>query len=178
VASLTVYEPVLFSLLLHYQRRLPELLHTIRVAQSMKRRLAAGQPMEAAARFVDYWSGAGTWDATPEARREALAPRMQAVVSHFDALFGAGIDHRQLRALRMPVQLMCGTRTLPVARRAVELLQYALPQAELVRVEGAGHMGPVTHGPQVNALIAGFLARVAGSRRDTRPGNEAWAQAA
>lgn len=52
---------------------------------------------------------------------------------------------------------LTGTRTKASARRVGELLPRAFKRATVVSVEGAGHMGPVTHADAVNGHIAAFL---------------------
>jgi len=43
-------------------------------------------------------------------------------------------------------------------RTCESLLPSLLPHARLVIVPGAGHMGPLTHAAEVNALIAPHIA--------------------
>ncbi len=156
--SLTVYEPVLFSLLLHYNARSWELRAAMRVAEKMRSHLAYSRFDLAAECFVDFWSAPGAWAALGPMRQHAVAIRMPAVLSHFDALFSLGMRVSDLRGLDLPVQLLHGSATRPVTRRVAELLAHALPGVRALQLEGLGHMGPVVSAATVNPPIAAFLA--------------------
>jgi pimeloyl-ACP methyl ester carboxylesterase len=157
VRSVAVYEPVLFRLLFDYNARHAPAQNVRAVADSMRRHLANDQLEASTQRFVDFWSGAGAWQALPEARRAALAARMPSVMGHFDALFHDTLTRAQVARLGVPVLVMRGARTVPAARRIFELLRLALPSARYEVLLEMGHMGPVTHGAQVNRRIAEFL---------------------
>ena len=53
--------------------------------------------------------------------------------------------------------MLSGTRTVEAAHRIADLLRLALPYARHERVEGAGHMGPVTHAPAVFQQLRSFV---------------------
>jgi pimeloyl-ACP methyl ester carboxylesterase len=66
--------------------------------------------------------------------------------------------------LRMPVLIMRGEHAPRSTRVIAELLSALLP-ARLAVVQGAGHMGPLTHASAVNALIAAHLDAAETARR-------------
>jgi hypothetical protein len=41
-----------------------------------------------------------------------------------------------------------------IARKIAEVLRSLAPESRLAVIDGAGHMGPFTHGPVVSELIA------------------------
>jgi pimeloyl-ACP methyl ester carboxylesterase len=61
--------------------------------------------------------------------------------------------------LRFPVLLMRGERAPTPTRLITERLIGLLPNARLVVISGAGHMGPVTHRSEVNALIVSHASK-------------------
>lgn len=156
-ASLSVYEPVLFSVpYLHDRQALP-VQRTLAAAEHMRCAVRLGWLDQAAEAFVDFWSGAGAWAALPAARRQSVAARMPAVVSHFDMLFGAGIAAADLAAIQAPVLLLSGGRSPPIAALTAHLVAAGLPTVEQVTIDAAGHMGPVSHAEAVNARIVAFV---------------------
>lgn len=157
VKSVTAYEPVLFRLLFDYRPRDRAASEVLITASSIRNRLARGDAEQAARRFVDFWSGDGSWDALPAPHRQLVAARIPAVVAHFHALFDDSLDRAAVSALPMPVFCLAGAKTRVATRRIGELLRYALPQAEHSLLDGMGHMGPVTHALDVAERIAGFL---------------------
>ena len=157
VLSVASYEPVLFRLLLDYHPRDATSLDVLRAAASIRNAIRRGALADAAERFIDYWSGAGTWSSLPTVQQAVIAARMPAVFRHFDALFADGLKRADLGRLSIPVLCLTGTRTRPVMRRIGELLALAMPQAMHRRVPEAGHMGPLTHAAEVNAQLGAFL---------------------
>lgn len=169
VRSLVVYEPVMFSLLRADPDSQPLLQRVVGAAEAMRASVAQGRPDDAARRFIDLWSGDGTWAALAPDRQEAFAARMPVVLRHFDALFGDPFSAADLARLSMPLRLLFGARTVPAARRIASLIHAALPGARCKRLDGMGHMGPVTHAQAFNRhllelLAAGQPARAAGER--------------
>jgi pimeloyl-ACP methyl ester carboxylesterase len=61
--------------------------------------------------------------------------------------------------MNAPVLLLVGTKSPRSSRAVAQRLARTLPRAEVVELDGLGHMGPVTHPDAVSPLIAGFLAR-------------------
>jgi len=71
-----------------------------------------------------------------------------------------------LSALQMPVQLIEGSRTTPAARAVIEILRVLCPRANYAKIDGIGHMSPLTHTEAVNEVIDRFIA---GRRDQFRP---------
>ncbi len=157
VRSLTVYEPVVFRMLFDASLTDASSQSVLATAASMRACLAQHEFEAAAQRFIDFWSGTGTWDAMPPARRQAVASRMPAVMLHFDALFFDSMRLSHLATLTMPGLVLTGARTIPATRRIGELLRHALPCSRHNTLPDAGHLGPITHAPAVNTRIARFL---------------------
>ena len=102
IKSLTLYEPVRFRLLLDSPAMTPLAYDVIRLARSVQR-MAGPAPADAAARFVDYWSGDGAWAQTSPARQQALALRMPKVGAEFTAALEDSAQDAATRA--------CGCRS-------------------------------------------------------------------
>lgn len=157
VFSVAVYEPVLFRLLFGSHIRHAPAQEVLAAAARIHTSMLIGDTGRAARHFVDYWSGAGTWDAMPPGRRDTVIVRMPALVPHFRALFSDGMSRQHLARLPMPVLCLTGARTKASTRRIGELLRLAMPAATHEMLAGMGHMGPVTHAATVAARIAGWL---------------------
>ena len=157
IASVVVYEPVLFRLLLDYRPRDRATTEVLMVAQSLRNWFNLGQSDRAAQRFVDFWSGEGTWERLPPVPRQVIAARIGSVIRHFDALFNDGLTRTSLSQLGMPILCMTGAQTRSAPRRIGELLRYAMPRAAHEVMAHAGHMGPITHAQAVAWRIGAFL---------------------
>jgi pimeloyl-ACP methyl ester carboxylesterase len=57
----------------------------------------------------------------------------------------------------MPVLVMRGEHAPPPTRKIAEMLPSMLPLARVAVVDGAGHMGPLTHGSVVSEWIAAHI---------------------
>jgi pimeloyl-ACP methyl ester carboxylesterase len=145
VRSVTVYEPVLFRLLRDFAPRSREACEAADVGLGVHRDLAAGLADVAARRFVDFWSGSGTFAALPDMQRQSIAKRMPTIAAHFAALWCDDTRLKRYAGLRMPVAFMMGKHTKAATRRIVELLRSAIAHATYEPMSAMGHMGPVTH---------------------------------
>lgn len=163
VLSLTLYEPVRFGLLLQQQGQ-PRALgqSVVMVARRIGLDVMAGALGAAGERFVDYWSGIGSWQRMSPNAQQSLARRMPKVHNEFLALFGDDVPAESWSRLTMPVRLAGGSRSPAPVRAILDRLQQLLPQATRETFEGLGHMGPVAAPDRVMAtLYAQDLARAA-----------------
>lgn len=159
VQAMALYEPTLFSLL-DAATPPPNAADGIRQAvQASVQALQADAPEEAARHFIDYWMGAGSWAQMPEARKPAIAAATRHVRRWGHALMTEPTPLAAFSQLQIPVLYMVGGRSPASAQAVAELLTATLPQVEVVRFEGLGHMAPLTHAAQVNAVVADFLHR-------------------
>jgi pimeloyl-ACP methyl ester carboxylesterase len=67
------------------------------------------------------------------------------------------IDATSLARVAMPVLLLEGTRSSDHYRDAVRSLNETLEDARVVEIDGAGHMGPVTHAEAVARQLVEFF---------------------
>jgi pimeloyl-ACP methyl ester carboxylesterase len=158
--SLTLYEPVLFSVLLNDA---PE-SDAAREILAVRDDTAHLGPEGVAQRFIDYWMGAGTWAAMPESRRAALATAVRAMKPEWHSAFNEPTPLQAFRALDVPTLLLTGTASTAAARGVARLLAGVLPNVQTEELAGLAHMAPVTHPHQINPLIERFLAERQPSR--------------
>jgi pimeloyl-ACP methyl ester carboxylesterase len=159
VRSLILYEPVLFALLSHDARDHAAAAEIHALCRALRIALAGGQATAAARRFVDYWSGRGTFDGFCDELQLRLADKMPAVMHNFDAAGAHAMVPADYRALQVPTLLMHGHTSPAPVRRVVENLSRLIPGATALAMAGLGHMGPVTHPQRVNGAIAQFVGR-------------------
>lgn len=152
VASLTVYEPVWFSLLFDHGMGGRDIAEIDRIrkllgsASRFERTLGTRD-------FINYWAGADGWSHLPSEQQQRLVSLSAKVAAEFDALLAAGPASKELAALDVPLRLLCGTNTRQSARQISELLAAILPRVEYQRMPGLAHMAPVTDADDVNPLI-------------------------
>jgi len=154
IASLTLIEPVAFHLLRPFA---PLWLEIRAVAQALTDAVRSGTPEQGMARFVDYWNGAGAWDALPDSERARLASCAARTLYDFAAVFAETADLRDYARLAMPTLLLSGENTTAPCRKLVDQLSVVLPRVRREVVAGAGHMAPLTHAEATNRLILGHL---------------------
>jgi pimeloyl-ACP methyl ester carboxylesterase len=161
IASLTLYEPSAFHLLRDLGSAGADALAEIRnVARDAGIGVITGDYRGAAARFVEYWSGKGAWQALSSRQQLALVRWLPKAPLDFAALIEEPAVPDGYSGLRIPALIMRGEHGLRPSRLVAETLQARLPGARLVVIAGADHMGPVTHGPAVNTLIASHITGV------------------
>lgn len=159
VRALAVYEPVLFSLL-DAESPPPNDADGIRAAAADGvAALARGDTEGAARRFIDYWMGPGTFDRMPPERRAPVVASCTSTGAWGDALLSETTPLQAFARLEVPVLYLMGTESPASSLGVARLLTRTLPRVEVLRLEGLGHMGPVTHPAVVNDAIRAFLER-------------------
>jgi pimeloyl-ACP methyl ester carboxylesterase len=159
VRALALYEPTLFSLLDALQLAPTEAEGIRKTVVDAGIALDAGNRDAAAESFIDYWMGSGSWIQMPAARKASIIASIANVRRWAYALFTEPTPLRAFRELDIPVLYMVGKKSTASARGVARLLTRTLPRIELTEFDDLGHMGPVTHPDQVNAVIKQFLER-------------------
>ncbi|EDM78941.1 predicted Hydrolase or acyltransferase (alpha/beta hydrolase superfamily) protein [Plesiocystis pacifica SIR-1] len=114
-------------------------------------------------RFLDYWSGPGTWaELGPEQRRPWLAARRKMFQEVRETALDALPLSRYLRTLAkagLPLLTLAGSDSPRSGRDCSRILARAWPRelARYVELEGVGHMGPVMAPVEVSRLITDFI---------------------
>lgn len=103
--------------------------------------------------FVDYWGGPGAWNALREDARAEFRRVGWVLFEGVRTLMANQTRAEEYRGLQAKVQLITGELSPIAARRTIQRLAEALPGARVATIAGAGHMGPMTHGKQVNELV-------------------------
>lgn len=105
--------------------------------------------------FVDFWNGAGAFDALDGIRRASLTRVCHKVFAEVKALV---LDRSppSVWAPTCPVRLTVGRDAPWLERRALELAALHFGDVALIEVEG-GHLAPMTHVDAWGALVRGWL---------------------
>jgi len=154
IKTLTLFEPVRFALLLADRDHEAIGQAIVGVGRRIGWHVLSGRLEEAAALFVDYWSGPGAWESLPVSRRRAVTERMHKVRAEFEALFADTVPAWTYGTLKMPVRLITGSTSPLPARKVVDIIARECAQAQVVRLDGVGHMGPISNA----SLVAPHLA--------------------
>jgi pimeloyl-ACP methyl ester carboxylesterase len=159
IASLSLYEPSAFHLLTQTEFGERPLQEIRKTAYAIAKDIVAGDNHAAAKTFVDYWNGADSFDAMRPLMRDALARWMRTAPLNFNALFAETTPAADYRILCAPVLAMRGEHAPAPTRVIAGMLPSLFPVADLKVVQRAGHMGPLTHATEVNALIVEHIER-------------------
>src|SRR5262249_28236195 len=148
VTSLALVEPAAFRVL--DRRTDPAAFAEIEAVASRHLELVADGDLRAAAdHFMGYWIGRATWAAMATDTRARLIATMPKIAAEFRLLF-RDRERYDPRRTGVPTLLVRGTQTTLAARAVSDRLAAAMPNVDLVEIEGAGHMLTVTHAGRVN----------------------------
>lgn len=165
IASLTLYEPVQFSIL--EEMADPSVREYHQIASDVGTLVRFDRLEEASKRFVEFWSGLGAFEAMPEHIQRHVVETISRVRDEWAGVsrFAPGQLRRgDLARLTMPVTVLRGEKTREAARAITEALASALPQVTLHEIAGVGHMGPVTHPERINPFVVSALEPFAAPR--------------
>ncbi|WP_319824723.1 alpha/beta hydrolase [Thalassovita sp.] len=159
VRSLTLIEPVMFSVAFADVPGLRERHHATEAAQHAA--LQAGDLPGATRAFNTLWGDASMpWEKMPEQMRENMTKRFGAIITARPAVeddSGRMLAPGRIAGVTVPTLLLEGAQTPEILRLVNTGLQRRLPNARRETLSDAGHMLPITHPEQVGALIRDFL---------------------
>jgi len=166
IASMALYEPSAFHLL----RQMGEAGATANaeiadLARRVEQCVVTGDYSDGLAAFVDYWNGPDAWKAMRPTVRNALIRWLPKGPLDFRALIDEPAAASAYRRLAFPTLIVRGEHGPRPSRLIAERLWQLLPDSSLDVLEGAGHMGPLTHAPEVSAVIALHIAAQADRRQ-------------
>jgi len=157
VRSLALYEPVTFSVL-DPSRDADAFAEVVALGtRHAWTPDASGVDEEWLAAFVDWWNGPGAWAAMPAETAAAFRAVGWKLSEEVRTLSADRTGAAGFAEITVPTLVMGGSRSPETERRTVERLADALPRGRLQVFDGLGHMGPITHHPQVNAAIAAHV---------------------
>lgn len=153
VASLVLYEPVVFNVLDSEE----DARATVdRLARDVADLVASGRRYDAARSFVDFWNGQGSFAGLPLPAQAALVRRVAKVPYDFRAATRWPMHDDDLRGVVAPVLLMIGNRGPAAVPKIHERLGAVLRNRRVAAFD-CGHMGPVTDANRVNPWIEAFV---------------------
>jgi pimeloyl-ACP methyl ester carboxylesterase len=156
--SLSVIEPSCFHILKTATETDAQLLDEIRaVADTVNRGVICGDYGSGMAIFIDYWGGAGSWRNLPDDKKAQLAQLAVHVAHHFWSLIEERTPLAAYAGIDVPTLILCGTHSPAPSRAITRLLAETLPRARHRTIRDAGHMSPLTHPADVNALLLEHL---------------------
>ena len=156
--SLTLIEPVAFHLLRDGDETdMAALREIVEIADTVTLSLGCGDYLGGLGRFIDYWSGPGTWASIPMSKRSGMVTNFAKVALDFHATINDASRLSDFEVIAVPTLLMQGSCTALPAQRICNRLALALRSASSRTIRGAGHMSPLTHRDEVNDLIAAHL---------------------
>jgi pimeloyl-ACP methyl ester carboxylesterase len=160
VASLTMIEPVFFSLL--EEARDPARIEYLEVANAIMALDRFGERERAARLFLDFWIGPDAIDEMDDETREYVVRTVDRVADDWFGVSAAApgaLGVADFSGLSSPTLLVRGEATKASTQAIIEILREAIPQAVYREIPGAGHMSPVTHPALVNEIVIGFIQR-------------------
>lgn len=109
--------------------------------------------------MIDFYGGAGTFASWPPKLRAYAIETTAVNLIDWASAYGYAPSSEALREIEIPVLVITGSASNPVARRANELLAESIQGAKLITIEGAAHFMIATHAAEVGGLIAGHVAK-------------------
>lgn len=156
--SLTLVEPSSFHFLRAAGGSDAHLLDEIRaVADAVNHGVICGDYTSGMQIFIDYWGGPGSWESLPDDKKAQFAQLAVYVAHHFWSLIEEKTPLAAYAAIDVPTLIVCGTSSPAPSRAITRLLAETLPGARHRTIRNAGHMSPITHPADVNALVVEHL---------------------
>ena len=157
VTRLVLFEPNPFPLLRQHGRA-AAFAEISDLRDWIKQQGAAGEWVAAAARFADYWGGAGAWADMNEERRAAFVEALRPNYFEWDAVMAEPSPLNGWEAaLPSRTLVLRSEETMRPMREIADLMHERCPHWSFATVAQGGHMAPLTRPDLVNPLIISFL---------------------
>ena len=121
----------------------------------------AGQP-DAARHVIDFYGGAGTYDAFPPKVRDYIVATTASNIRDWSSGTAFEPPLSDYAKISAPTLVMRGGDGHPAMRRIAELLAATIPGAHMETIRGGSHFLPASHPADVVQLIKGHVAASAG----------------
>lgn len=160
VRGVSAHEPPLFGLLAGDTELAPALAEVGARIETVVRMIAAGDPAGGAERFMETVAlGPGSWVRMPVEARELMIAAAPTFLDETRDPEQLSLDVPALAAFSGSVLLTQGTAGPPGFAAVIRRLAASVPGAEVVTMEGAGHIPHMTHPPRYAALLGQFAGR-------------------
>ncbi|MDP3276461.1 MAG: alpha/beta hydrolase [Deltaproteobacteria bacterium] len=107
--------------------------------------------------FIDWWNGPGAYASLPAPTRAQYLSTAHEAHRQAGAVSQCTVTLERLRTLEIPTLFLTGNLSPACARESAQKASDAMPDAQLLALEGMGHMGPLTHATQVHRALFHFV---------------------
>lgn len=137
IKQLTLFEPVTCWVLEAVNDQV--MSDQVRAFMQQYRSDAAKQLADVCGQVIDFWGGAGAYQALPDFIKQSMAPLVKNNLRHWD--MGDALTHTlsDLHQLDIPTQVVFGSESNPVASAIAHHLQANIPNCTQTKIEGASH---------------------------------------
>lgn len=123
-------------------------------------KVSDASPTETMREFIEYWIGAGAWSKLSKQRHARLIQYAAVVKRDFSQMANGEWNAEEL-CWAGPINLLYGTQSPAAVAEIGHLMQRTYPQLRLFRLEGLGHMAPLTQSHQMCRIFSASLRHIA-----------------
>lgn len=106
---------------------------------------------------IDFWGQEGAFASLPDFIKQGMAPLLKNNIRHWDLCANIDRGLSDLQNCAVPIRLVYGDQSNPVARAICEHLETHIPNSKKYRIEGASHFLVTSHAEEcLQALKAEF----------------------
>lgn len=158
VRSLSLYEPVMMSAALSVAPQ--EVAANQAHMQTVFDCVDAGDPEAGVRHFVREWGDGSPWMDLPDHVRAAFVRQVAFVVAtQPEVLQDSGNVMARLGEISVPTVVMDGAKSPAIMKPVCDFVAQSVQNGRRVTVEGAGHMGAISHPVQMADEIKKVLAK-------------------
>ncbi|MCK6264249.1 alpha/beta hydrolase [Vibrio sp. ZSDE26] len=141
--KVTLFEPVSVWVLRRAEDH--EMANRVDTFLSTYRRDAANKAPYVCGQVIDFWAGEGAFDSLPDFIKQGMEPLVENNIRHWDMDLSTSYTLLDLKSCTVPIQLVCGTESNPVANAICEHLSEHLPNSDKHVIDGASHFLVTSH---------------------------------
>jgi pimeloyl-ACP methyl ester carboxylesterase len=155
--SMTIHEPPLFGLLSDNPNARSALQSVNKRMKIVLDLIVAGDLEKATEEFMEKIAmGAGSWEKLPDAAKERFIFNALTWYDEMQDPQSLQFNLTSLSVFKKPALLSDGSASPPFFSPVINKIKTALPQAQRITIEGAGHVPHMSHSEKYIELVTNF----------------------
>jgi pimeloyl-ACP methyl ester carboxylesterase len=155
ILSISIYEPTAIGVFKNCLE--PSDLMLVAEVKQLAEIVANSSPDVAMESFINFWHGGSHWSTIARDIQKKLSKYSSIAAQDFINGLEDLYQPQQRPFFKGKMHVLFGTDTVPLAKRIAAKLIEQLPNATLYKLNGLGHMGPITNPELFNAAIVSIL---------------------
>jgi len=151
ISQVSLFEPVAVWVLKRVKDK--KMLEEAQQFLSRYRRDVFNKVPQVYGQVIDFWGGSGAFESLPDFIKNAMEPLVENNIRHWNMDAAIHNTVTDLQSCQIPMRIICGDQSNPVARAIAAHLSCAIPNNKQYLIKGASHFLVTSHVEECLAVL-------------------------